>query len=226
MAARRGDRRHVHLAVPRTAHLHDGRPAQHHVLHPPAVLGQEHRAHGRPRHQYRRDRALYDQGRADRVRAAESRYHELHAAGGAEDERKRIGDERPECAHPDRRGRGAAVAAAALQSRDRRLRGRDRRARRRGRYPAAGKHARPCRARLDAAGPVRHRAVPPAAGAAGDQVAADHHADRARRGERARARACDRRRRLHRQAVLGAGTAGADPLAAAPRRAPSGSPTC
>ena len=35
---RRGDRRHVHLAVPRAAHLHDGRPAQHHVLHPSDVL--------------------------------------------------------------------------------------------------------------------------------------------------------------------------------------------
>ena len=55
---RRGDRRHVHLAVPRAAHLHDGRPAQHHLLHPSDVLRQEHRAHGRPRHQHRRDRAI------------------------------------------------------------------------------------------------------------------------------------------------------------------------
>ena len=30
---RRRDRRDVHLAVPRAAHLHDGRSAQHHVLH-------------------------------------------------------------------------------------------------------------------------------------------------------------------------------------------------
>ena len=44
--------------------------------------------------------------------------------------------------HPDRRGRGAADAAAALQSRGRGLRGRDRRARRRGR-PAAARRARP-----------------------------------------------------------------------------------
>ena len=51
---------HVHLAVPRAAHLHDGRSAQHHVLHPSAVLRQEHRAHGRPRHQHRRDRLLHD----------------------------------------------------------------------------------------------------------------------------------------------------------------------
>ena len=33
---RRGDRRHLHLAVPRAADLHDGRSAQHHVLHPSA----------------------------------------------------------------------------------------------------------------------------------------------------------------------------------------------
>ncbi len=36
------------------------------------------------------------------------------------------------------------------------------------------------------------------------QEPADHHADRARRGERAHPRAGDRRRRLRRQAVLGA----------------------
>ena len=35
---RRGDRRALHRAVPRAAHLHDGRPAQHHALHPSAVL--------------------------------------------------------------------------------------------------------------------------------------------------------------------------------------------
>src|SRR5204863_10216135 len=40
--------------------------------------------------------------------------------------------------------------------------------------------------------------------AARHRAAADHHADGARRGERARARAGDRRRRLHRQAILGA----------------------
>ena len=122
--------------------------------------------------------------------------------------------------HPDRRGRGGADAAAALQSRSRRLRGRDGGARRRGRHCGCKEtHARSGRAGLDAAGPVRHRALPPAAGAAGDQAAADHHADRARRGERARARPGDRRRRLHRQAVLGAGAAGARARAAAPRAA-------
>ena len=47
--------------------------------------------------------------------------------------------------------------------------------------------------------------------------AADHHADRARRGKRAGARPCDRRRRLRRQAVLAAGAAGAGQGPAAPR---------
>ena len=85
-----------------------------------------------------------------------------------------------------------------------------------------GEGARSRRARLDAAGPVRHRAVPPAARAAGDQGAADHHADRARRGKRARPRTCDRRRRLHRQAVLGARADRAGARAAAPRFARAG----
>ena len=68
--------------------------------------------------------------------------------------------------HPDRRGRGAADAAAALQSRGGGLRGRDRRPRRRGRIRLRGGRARPGGARLDAARPLRHRALPPAAGAA------------------------------------------------------------
>ena len=42
-------------------------------------------------------------------------------------------------------------------------------ARRRRRHQAEGARARPGRAGLDAAGPVRHRAVPPPAGAAGDR---------------------------------------------------------
>ena len=52
---RRGDRRNVHVAVPRAPDLHDGRSAQHHRLHASSVLRQEHRAHRRPRHQHRRD---------------------------------------------------------------------------------------------------------------------------------------------------------------------------
>ncbi len=49
---------------------------------------------------------------------------------------------------------------------------------------------------------------------------------RARRGERAGARARDRRRRLHRQAVLGAGIAGAGAGAVAPRQPRNASPPC
>ena len=77
--------------------------------------------------------------------------------------------------------------------------------------------ARSRRARLDAAGPVRHRAVPEAADAAREQGAADHHAHRARRGKRARPRTGDRRRRLHRQAVLGARADRSRARVAAPR---------
>jgi CheY-like chemotaxis protein len=40
--------RSAQFAVPRTADLHDGRSAQHHLLHASAVLRQEHRAHRRP----------------------------------------------------------------------------------------------------------------------------------------------------------------------------------
>ena len=43
------------------------------VLHPPDVLRQEHRAHGRPRHQHRRDRALHGRRPSDRRSAAEGR---------------------------------------------------------------------------------------------------------------------------------------------------------
>ena len=85
---------------------------------------------------------------------------------------------------------------------------------------AEGAAARPCGARLDAARPVRHRALPPPARAPGDQAPSDHHADRARRGKRARARAGDRRRRLYRQAVLGPRVHRARARAAAPRDSP------
>ncbi len=80
--------------------------------------------------------------------------------------------------------------------------------------------------RLDAAGPVRHRALPPAAGAARDQELADHHADRARRGERAHPRTGDRRRRLRRQAVLGARADRPGAARCCAARRPSASRTC
>ena len=76
-----------------------------------------------------------------------------------------------ERAHSGSGRRGSADHAVALQPRRRRLRRRNGRARRRRRHPAEGARSRPDRARLDAAGPVRDRAVPPLAGAAGDQAA-------------------------------------------------------
>ena len=85
VARRRGNRRGLHLGVPRAAHLYDGRSAQHHVLHPSAVLRQEHRAHGRPRHQHRRDGALRHRRPADRRPAAEGRHHDDRRAATAGD---------------------------------------------------------------------------------------------------------------------------------------------
>ena len=80
----------------------------------------------------------------------------------------------------------ALTHAAALQSRRRRLRRRDSAARGDEADTAPeGAGSRPRPARLDDARPVRHRAVPPHPGAAGDQAAAGHHAHRARRGGRA-----------------------------------------
>ena len=78
-----------------------------------------------------------------------------------------IGDREPDdgTSRSDRRGRGAADAAPALQSRGRRLRCRQRGPRRRGGDPPARAGARSRAARLDAAGPFRHRAVPAHPGA-------------------------------------------------------------
>ena len=56
-------------------------------------------------------------------------------------------------------------------------------------------------------GSFGHRVVPSPARAGGDRAAADHHAHRTRGGNRARARPFHRRRRLHRETVLGAGAA-------------------
>ena len=81
LEGRRGSRRHLHLAVPRTPDLHDGRSAQHLVLHPSDVLRQEHRADRRPRHQHRRDRVLHDRGPADARQAAEGRHDDVRHDG-------------------------------------------------------------------------------------------------------------------------------------------------
>ena len=79
--------------------------------------------------------------------------------------------------------------------------------------------ARPGPPRLDAARHFRHRALPAPARARGDALAADHHADRPRRGGGARARARHRRRRLCGQAVLGARADGAGARDPAPLQA-------
>ena len=76
MARRRGNRRGLHVGVPRAAHLHDGRSAQYYLLHPSDVLRQEHRAHGRPRYQHRRNGALYHRRQPDHRAPAEGRHHD------------------------------------------------------------------------------------------------------------------------------------------------------
>src|SRR6185312_11240849 len=78
----------MHIRIPRIAHLHDGRPAQHHVLHSPDVLCEKCRTHGRSRHQYCRDGALRDRWPADRRIAAETRHHD---AGGAQCNARSVG---------------------------------------------------------------------------------------------------------------------------------------
>src|SRR5512139_420723 len=66
----------MHLGVPRVAHLYDGRSTQYQLLHPFDVLRQEHRAHGRSRHQHRGVRVLHHRGPATRRRAAERRHYD------------------------------------------------------------------------------------------------------------------------------------------------------
>ena len=78
--------------------------------------------------------------------------------------------------------------------------------------------------RLDAAGRLGPGDLPAPARARADPHPARHHADRARRGDRARARPLRRRRRLRRQAVLGAGTDGAGARACCAAAGRSGSP--
>ena len=70
--------------------------------------------------------------------------------------------------------------------------------------------ARPGAARLDAAGDVGHRGLPPDPPPPGHARPAGHHGDRAHRGSGRRARPQHRRRRLHHQAVQHRRAAGAD----------------
>ena len=56
LALRPGGGRHLQRDLPRADHLHDGRSAQHHAVHAPAVHRQEPGADRRSRHQHRRER--------------------------------------------------------------------------------------------------------------------------------------------------------------------------
>ena len=176
---------------------------------------QEHRAHRRPHHQHRRDGPL---PRHRRERRRPSGRRTIARASS----RSRPRPEAMASRDPDRRGRGAADAAPALQSRGRGLRGRQRGARRRGRA-APARSSVPDLVLLDWMLPGlsgielcrRIRAQ------ARDRAPADHHADGARRGGRPRPRPRDRRRRLRRQAVLGARAARPGARPAAPRRSPA-----
>src|SRR5215831_2525912 len=119
MEGRRGSRRHLHLAVPRAAHLYDGRSAQHLFLYPPDVLRQEHRADRRSRHQYRGNRVLHDRRPADPRQAPEGRHDELRRdgprqlvgqEGGKETEGNRVSDE----SMPKANGEDQAMSARIL----------------------------------------------------------------------------------------------------------------
>ena len=90
----------------------------------------------------------------------------------------------------------------------------------------SGIASRPRHPRLDAARRLGPRNLPPDARARSDAQPAGDHADGARRGGRARARALDRRRRLCGQAIFGARAHGARARSAAPRPGRSASPDC
>ena len=91
MAVWRGDEEidAVCTSVSRTAHLYDGRPTQYHFLYSSLVLCQEHRAHGRPRHQHRRDSPLRHRRPATHGAQAEGRHHDH--PGAADGDRKVTG---------------------------------------------------------------------------------------------------------------------------------------
>ena len=104
--------------------------------------------------------------------------------------------------HPHRRRRTRDPRAGRGQPAPRRLRGRRSPATPRRRRPPSTASCRPGAARLDAARPDRPCARAPLARRAAHARAADHHAHRARRGDRQGRRPRCRRRRLHHQAVL------------------------
>ena len=82
----------------------------------------------------------------------------------------------------------------------------------------AGEALRPRDPRPEPSGHRRARALPGAAAGRRDAEGSDHHADGPGRGARQAPRLRDRRRRLHHQALLDAGAAGAGPRAPAAGR--------
>ncbi len=72
----RRDRRDLQQPVPRTSHLHDGRPAHHRAVHPSSVRRQEYRAQRRSRHQHRRSRLSHGARRPSRQQPAQGRHHQ------------------------------------------------------------------------------------------------------------------------------------------------------
>ena len=153
--ARRRGRRFLQQHLPRPAHPHDGKSAQHHAGHPPAVRRQESRADRRPCHQRRRDGLFRRHRRASR-RPRQGRRR------APTSEHRDLGDRKG--THPAGRGRPGARRAARLPFRARGIR---RRA-----SPRDGEEAlllaresaaRRRHPRLDDRGPVRDRGLPPAA---------------------------------------------------------------
>src|SRR5215467_9412377 len=68
-------RRDLQQPVPRTSHLHDGRPAHHRPVHASSVRGQEYRALRRPLHQYRGGRVPHGTRRPSRRQSSQGGHH-------------------------------------------------------------------------------------------------------------------------------------------------------
>ena len=144
------------------------------AVHASAVHRQEHRAHRRPRHQHRRDRATSwcRAGRSTRARPkGDSTSLRVVATASERGAKRRRRCQPDEPARAGRRGRGRArrrCCATTSSSEGFRV---AEAARRRG-GAACGRRAtaRPRAARLDAAADVGHRGLPPAAPPARDRA--------------------------------------------------------
>ena len=141
-------------SVFRDLHLHDGRSAQHHLLHPSAVLFQEHRTHRRPYDQHRRTIIYLVTARQPQIERRRAQ-----PPGWAA---QQTDMDRTDATYQTQRGQGPRVLVVedeqalglllAYNPGSRRLRRRARRRGRRGRNPHRGKlGARTLLSRLDAA---------------------------------------------------------------------------